>query len=366
MATSGPSAIYIHVPFCPSICPYCAFHVVVYRAQLVDRYLAALEQEIAHYQGVYPDLVVETVFFGGGTPSMLRTEPLARIMSQLRHWRWPENVEVSLEANPVTISLETARELRQMGITRLSLGVQSFSDTVLRFLGRQHDAATARQAFQCFRDAGLVMSLDLMSAVPGQDIDTDLRAALELEPDHISVYTLTPEERTPFANLKIDPDAEAYAFLRTNTLLPQAGYEHYEVSNFARPGRCCRHNLAYWENRLWLGLGPAAAGHLAGQRRINYRLRQYLAAWEESRQWYDDIPLTPQDRLKESMIMGLRLREGVDLERVQQFSGLDPRQVYQREIANLVAAELVELVGKRLRLTERGLWVANRVAQEFV
>ncbi len=367
--------LYVHVPFCPSICPYCDFHVLERRAGMVERYLARIEEEAAWLARTYPtDL--ETVYLGGGTPSFLRgAEMEALVGSVRRHLGWGR-LENTLEINPGTVSGERAAHWRDLGFDRASVGVQSLDDATLRFLGRQHTAAQAREAVQTLTAQGFRVSGDLITAVPGQPLDRDIQGLVELGVGHVSAYTLTVEPGTEFARrgVTVQEDDERAGFERTEALLEARGFARYEISNYALPGQESRHNRAYWQGRTYLGLGPGAAGHYpaghgpaAGEpgllttRRTNPHLHEWLTGAAG-----DPEGIDPEEYVTDALFMGLRLREGLDLADLARRSGLDVRERYARPLARNVARGLLALDGDRLRATPEGWWVLNRVVTDFL
>ena len=367
--------LYVHVPFCPSICPYCDFHVLERRAGMVERYLARIEEEAAWLARTYPT-ELETVYLGGGTPSFLRgAEMEALVGSVRRHLGWGR-LENTLEINPGTVSGERAAHWRALGFDRASVGVQSLDDATLRFLGRQHTAAQAREAVQTLTAQGFRVSGDLITAVPGQPLDSDIRGLVELGVGHVSAYTLTIEPGTEFARrgVTVGEDDERAGFERTEALLEAQGFARYEISNYALPGQESRHNRAYWQGRTYLGLGPGAAGHypaghgpatgepdLLTTRRTNPHLHEWLTGAAG-----DPEGIDPEEYVTDALFMGLRLREGLDLADLTRRSGLDVRERYARPLARNVARGLLALDGDRLRATPEGWWVLNRVVTDFL
>ena len=266
--------LYLHLPFCPSICPYCSFHVERVDRKKMDRFAARLEADL---RDAGPMDALETVYFGGGTPTAFSTTQLEAILDVVdRFVPRPRDCETTMEANPSTLPAEKCRMLRARGINRISLGAQSFDDEVLKTLGRHHSSAAIRVAWEYLRAAGFNnLNLDLIFGVPGQTLETwesTLRAALELKPDHLSCYNLTYEEDTPYMDrlrqgiCHEDDDCNKTMFTRAEDLLSDAGWHHYEISNYARSGFECRHNVAYWTGRDYLGVGPSAVSTVRGKR----------------------------------------------------------------------------------------------------
>ncbi|WP_104991700.1 radical SAM family heme chaperone HemW [Deinococcus sp. NW-56] len=362
--------LYVHVPFCPTICPYCDFHVLTRRAGLVERYLERVEEEAARLADEYP-VDLDTVYIGGGTPSFLRdAEITALVGSVRRHLGWGR-AENTLEINPGTVSPARVALWRDLGFDRASVGVQSLDDATLRFLGRQHDARQAREAVRELVGAGFRVSGDLITAVPGQPLEADIRGLVELGVGHVSAYTLTIEPGTEFARrgVTVGEDDERRGFEETEARLTDLGFSRYEISNYARPGQESRHNLAYWEGRTYLGLGPGAAGHYpAGPggealtlRRTNPHLHDWLTG-----EGGEAEAILPEDYVTDALFMGLRLRAGLDLADLSRRSGVDVRTRYAVPIAANVERGLLVLEGERLRATPQGWWVLNRVVTDFL
>ncbi|WP_457636934.1 radical SAM family heme chaperone HemW [Oceanithermus sp.] len=349
--------LYVHVPFCPTICPYCDFHVLRRTRGSVDAYLNRLEQEAAELFKLYPE-PLETLYVGGGTPSFLRDAELKRLFSLLP-WQSIERAEITLEVNPGTVNQQRLETIKSLGVNRLSIGVQSFDRKTLRFLGRTHDAAASVRTVEMALELGFSVSLDLMLALPGQNVRAELETAAALGVDHVSAYTLQVEPGTPFAlrKLRTDPDAEAAAFAWTRRVLGAAGLRRYEVSNYARPRAESRHNLSYWRMESWGGLGPAAAAHFLNDREgpVSHRTTNPpLPRWLDG-EAPETIELGPLDYAREALMMGLRTREGVSLRHLEGRTGLGLRGPLAASAAELTAAGLLETAEDRLRPTNDGL-----------
>ncbi|UQN07823.1 radical SAM family heme chaperone HemW [Deinococcus sp. QL22] len=372
--------LYVHVPFCPSICPYCDFHVLTRRAGLVEAYLKRIETEAAELAARY-DIDLDTVYLGGGTPSFLRdAEITALVGSVRRHLGWGK-LENTLEINPGTVTPERAALWRGLGIDRASVGVQSLDDATLKFLGRTHDSAQARAAVTTLIDAGFRVSGDLITAVPGQPLEADIAGLVALGVGHVSAYTLTIEPGTEFARrgVTVEEDDERAGFERTEELLTAHGFDRYEISNYARPGQQSRHNLAYWGNRFYLGLGPGAAGHyplakqpvekqgaegeaeLLGQRRTNLHLHEWLTGAQG-----ETLPIDAEEYVTDALFMGLRVQQGISLSDLMQRSGLDVAGRYAKPIKANIKRGLLALEGDTLRATPQGWWALNRVITDFL
>ena len=373
--------LYVHIPFCARKCPYCDFNTYAGLEDLHARYVDALVTEIRRVGEALGRPRVRTVFIGGGTPTVLPPDDLARILEAVRQaFRVDPEAEITCEANPGTVDRSRFRALREAGVNRLSLGAQSFDEAELRFLGRIHTAAEIPQAVEAARAAGFTnINLDLIYGLPGQEPRTwerNLHTALALEPTHVSCYALTVEEGTPLARWvrdgrvpPPDDDLQADLYARAQVILGEAGYQHYEISNWARPGARCAHNLIYWRNEPYLGLGPGAhACDLQRRWWVERAPRAYIqrvhagqttvAGWEE---------ISPAQAMAETMILGLRLlQEGVSRARFRARFGLDPVERYREAVERLSAWGLLEVRADALRLTPRAYAVANRVFLEFL
>ncbi len=353
--------IYVHVPFCRTRCRYCDFYRVGENRPRMEAFLVALAREIEAWRKLHEREVV-TVFLGGGTPSLLAPEEIGAILRHLcDRFRWTDP-EITVEANPSDLDPDRLRALRLAGVNRLSIGVQSFSDRELALLGRRHDAARAAAVVGWARAAGFEnLSLDLMLAIPGQteaSFRRSLERAVELAPDHLSLYLLEVHEGSEMDGLRrsrprLFPGEEAARrrYLATRERLLAAGYEHYEISNFARPGRPARHNLRYWRGEDWLGLGPAAHSSVDGRRFCH---PADLNAWLADPEGVEDLPGDPA---LERLFLGLRLSEGVGPEELAA-AGLGGEEL-ERRLARL--APFVTRSEGRLRLTPEGFLVSNPV-----
>lgn len=362
---SGVRHLYAHLPFCASRCGYCAFVVHVGALGRRDDYLAGLLAEFDGEQGVLGPL--DTVYLGGGTPTLMRPRRLRALMERVGPLLAP-GAEVSIEANPETVDRRALGELRAMGVTRLSLGVQSFRPHLLAALDRQATARQARDAVGCARAAGFTdLSIDLIFGVPGQtpaDLEADLADALALEPDHLSWYELEIKPGSALAGAgtqPVDEDAGADAYQRIVEGLEGAGYRWYETANFARPGHECRHSLAYWGAADYLGVGVGAVSTIAGRRRRNAPgLDGYLRALAGGAAPPRTVEgLDEDDRRRERWMLGLRLDRGMDLD----WSGPPDRP---QALDRLEAAGLIRREGPTLALTRRGRFVQNAILHELM
>ena len=369
--------LYLHIPFCSSICNYCNFNRGLFEPRLKDRYVAALEREI---RSAGRGESADTIFFGGGTPSLLDPTEIARLVGACRDaFNVAADAEVTLETNPETSTTERMMGFRAAGVNRISLGVQSFREPELRRLGRIHSSGRAREAVVEARRAGFDnISLDLMMWLPQQttaDWEESIDALTEVDPDHASLYLL---ELYPNAPLKeemarsgwsLAPDEDAAAmYLWSLERLARADFRQYEISNVARPGRESRHNLKYWQDGEWLGFGCGAHSTRNGVRWKNLSSTEdYIRAVGAGLSVANERRvLTARERLEEALFTGLRLAEGVDIGAVGARYNTDVWATYGQNLAPFVSEGLLKREGSRLRLTRGGMLVANEVMAVFV
>jgi oxygen-independent coproporphyrinogen-3 oxidase len=363
--------VYVHVPFCPTICPFCDFHVLERRAGLVEAYLDELARETDELAPLLAGAPPSTIYLGGGTPSHLREAELARLLGILHDALGAATDETTLEVHPSTASPDRVAAWAALGVDRLSVGLQSTQDDVLRFLGRPHDAATGLRALELALGSGVpTVSVDLITAVPGQDVRIDLERVAASGAHHVSAYTLTIEPGTPFhrAGVAVDPDDEGEALQLASEILGAAGFEQYEVSSHARPGHRSHHNRAYWRSDWWLGLGPGAAAHHPGTtegevalRRTNPPLDRWLTG--ERGEW---TTVDPEDFVHTAVLAGLRPVDGVDLAAVSARAGVDAFAVLEPALSDLVAAGLLDLQGGWLRATDAGRLILDQVTARLL
>ncbi len=381
LARSMPQGAYLHVPFCRHKCHYCDFYSFVDTLDRQDAFVDRLEAELAAAAaGLSPSLrPLETIFIGGGTPTLLRPDRLARMLAAVRrHLPIAADAEWTVEANPETVDAAVAAALAAGGVNRASLGAQSFTPRLLAALERDHRIESVERAMGHLRAAGISnLNLDLIFAVAGSTLGDwihDLEAALALSPRHLSAYGLTYEPNTPLAVkasrgevVPIEQDLEAAMYEHACTRLAAAGFEHYEISNWSMPGAACRHNLLYWRNREWLAFGPSASGHLDGARfKVVPRLGDWLASQGPS-------PLSEVERIGdagrfgEELMLGLRLAEGVGAAWLEERLGrLDPRGERRRAIDAAIADGRLERTGDAVRLTPRGRLLADGLLAEMI
>ncbi len=361
--------LYVHIPFCPKICPYCSFYKEVSDRNKTPAFLDALLAEVDSLRQRF-EVQPRTIFFGGGTPSALSTPQLDYLLRGLKtRLDLSALTEWTLEMNPATVSLEKAALLRGLGVNRISMGVQSWDPALLKTLGRVHDREQAERSYRILREAGFDnVNLDLIFGVPGQSMrqwrDT-LRQTIEMGPQHISAYCLTYEEDTEyFRQLQIgshrpDDEHDADLFDQTMADLVEAGYEQYEISNYARPGRECRHNLAYWLGDDYLGIGPSAFSTVGLERWQN---QPDAAGYSEKIRRGDSAvsfheALDPATKLAERIMFSLRTNRGVSRSEVA---------AWPEEVATFTDRGLMESRDSRLVLTRRGRMVADHIAEAFI
>jgi oxygen-independent coproporphyrinogen-3 oxidase len=375
-------SLYVHVPFCASRCPYCDFATAPATSALRGRYLRALEAEIVREGAALGRPRVATAFFGGGTPSLLEPDEIAALGAAISAAFDFRPDEVTFEANPATLDRARLEAWRALGTTRVSLGAQSFSSRALAALGRTHTPEDIAPAVAAARSIGLDVSLDLIFGRPDEpdgEWRADLDAAIGLEPDHISAYplelALEPEEgganwggggwptierwRTAAAAAQPDDDGQADRYELASEVLRSAGYRHYEIANWARPGNECRHNLVYWRNGEWLGVGTGAHSHLAGQRsRHPGAVLEYVSRIERG---LGRIPDDGADLAVDTAILALRLDEGLDLAAYAVRFGAPARARVDAALSGLDRTGVLERRGDRVALSDRGRFVANDV-----
>lgn len=375
MTPPPPLGLYGHVPFCSSTCDFCAFYQVAPKAGDIKNYLAGIRREI---DLVPPGRRAETIFWGGGTPGLLTAGALEELGGEfLRAAGGPVN-EWSIELAPSSVKADKLAALKKMGVTRVSMGIQSFDEPTLDALGRQHSPEQIYRAWNLIREAGFPSAnLDLIFAIPGQDEERwtkDLAEAARLAPDHISTYCLTFEEDTALfiklakGEYKPDPEREAALYRRTWAFLADAGFVQYEVSNFSRPGHACIHNLNTWRMHEWLGYGPAAASQFSGRRFQNpadlARWLDGLTSGEPVREQVVD--LTPEILFSDALGFGFRLNEGVNVAEAAARFGVTPDTKTLRLLETLTEEKLLVRDGDTLRVTDDGRLVADAIAAQLL
>lgn len=375
------SGLYVHVPFCFHKCHYCDFYSITHQSEdrmnaFVDRILREAEM----WRNDAPPLIPRTIFFGGGTPSLLPIESMRRLLIGLRDRIDLSNVdEWTVEVNPATAEVEYCRMLRELGVTRLSFGAQSFDRGELKMLERHHDPADVPRSVDIARSAGFKrINVDLIFGVPGQSMRSwmnSLDAALQLQTPHISCYALTYEPNTPMAVKKrmgtiqaIEESLELEMLKETRSRLRNENLPPYEISNFARLGDACRHNLLYWDGGSYVGLGPSASSHVHGSR---WKNRGHLGDWERAID-ANELPITDAEtledsrRLREHAMLRLRLTDGINRADFAARWNVDPITVFADPITRYAHANLLSVTSDAIVLTEEGIAVADAIAAEFL
>ncbi len=371
-----PKAAYVHVPFCVHRCGYCDFTLVARRDDLMGDYLEALETDLQTLGEPQP---VETLFLGGGTPTHLPPRELERLLTIVREWFPLEReAEFSVEANPAGLSEEKIRILADAGVNRVSLGVQSFDDKVLKFLERDHRESEILLAVERLKKYLANISLDLIFGVPGQSLETwraTLQQAKELKPAHLSTYGLTFEKGTAFWNrlskggiVRTPENLEREMYAAAMDDLAADGFEQYEISNFARPGFRCRHNETYWQSLPYFGFGPGAARYLNGRREMNHRS---VTTWIKrvragESPIMDAEELCNEDRARELCVLGLRTCAGINRREFETRTGYPLESLAADAIHRHLKIELLEQTATHLRLTREGRFVADTVVADFL
>ena len=376
------AGVYLHIPFCRSRCSYCDFATGMYEGELADRYVKSLVEEINRWGEVDSPSAVDTIYFGGGTPSLLTPSQIERILKAVRdRFQLIDGAEVTIELNPgdggtsAAAKQETMREFRRLGINRASFGAQTFDDRELKQLGRTHSSTDIPATFQQLRVAGFEnISFDLIAGLPDQTLSgwqRNLDEALKLRPDHLSLYLLDVHEGTPLADQirsgmrpKPDDDLAGEMYQLMLDKVSAAGYQHYEISNFCLPGFASRHNTKYWAGAPYYGFGCSAHSYDGARRRwANERdTAKYAGLIEHQRSpVVERTDLNEEDARSESIFLGLRLMRGLDLQSYRLRFGTDLRDEYNSELARLRDAGLIEIDGGLMRLTKRGALLSNEV-----
>jgi len=375
--TGQPLALYVHWPFCVSKCPYCDFNSHVRASIDQDEWRAALLADLAHEAALLPDRRLRSIFFGGGTPSLMDPVTAEAIITSARNlWDASEDLEVTLEANPNSAEAEKFADLARAGVNRISLGLQSFDDRSLAFLGRAHSADEGLKALESAQNAVDRVSFDLIYALPGeteQAWDANLNRAIGLGTEHLSLYQLTIEPGTRFATMvamhefePLDMDRSATLFELTQERAANAGIPAYEISNHARSGAESRHNLSYWRYQDYAGVGPGAHGRRLGMRTVRHKKPENFlsAVSRNSHGISEEEVLTTQEATNEALVMGLRLAEGIEPELLSiRFGG--QAIVAETAVSRMVGHGLLERDGSRLRTTPAGRLLLDSILAEI-
>ena len=376
-----PLGLYIHIPYCIHKCGYCDFNSHPIKHDEMDHYIDALVAEMKHYAKTYSNTnIIKTIFLGGGTPTTLTVCQLERILKEcLKELIVAPDAEITIEANPATIDIEQMKSIRQAGYNRISIGVQSFDKTELKLLDRAHGPEEVHSTIDCARKAGFDnLSLDLMFAIPNQSLsswESNLDKALEKNPEHLSTYNLTIEQGTAFSKLQthgklIMPENEHQLELYKKTIerLTKRGFHHYEISNFARQGKECKHNIAYWENTNTLGLGAGASSYINGTRFKNINLpAHYIRQVKDKKTAIEHTEtLEPRQAMGEAIMLGLRLLKGISIHQFERRFQVSFIDLFKNIINALKEKELILIKDDYLRLSPKGLFLADSVILEFI
>lgn len=380
--SQAPKHVYVHIPFCSRKCFYCDFNVFVWQGDSwVEQYLDALEQEMKLRIEVNPPQMVDTIYIGGGTPTILTPKQLERLLAMLQTYfpNRSNQYEMTMEVNPGTLTAEKCEVLLRYGVNRLSIGVQSFNNQLLTKIGRQHTVEEALNCIQMARRQGFEnISIDLIYGLPEQsmeDVKKDLEIVRSLHIEHLSAYNLRVEEQTIFylwqqqQRLKLPPeDLEVDMYHYIIHTLEEMGIKQYEISNFARTGHESKHNLAYWLNREYYGIGAGAHGYIERVRYENVGpLRKYMKSVQAGLPIFEQHHVTDQERMEEMLFLGLRLNEGIRYQRFDQEWGEGSLQrIYHKEIADLVHLGLLEQDEIGIRLAPQGRLLSNEVFTRFL
>lgn len=368
--SSPPLSLYIHIPFCLSRCGYCSFFSLPYSARALDKYLVMLHKELQLYRS-YLNKPLSSIYFGGGSPSLLSNDHINGILSQLT---WAEDAEISIEINPIQITAQYIDKLKQSPINRVSIGLQSMNNSQLKWLDRRHKADDMLFRMELCRNAGFDnISLDFMYGLPNGeigDVISNLEAYMMLNPEHISAYLLCLDEGCARHKQGIDmPDDDRLEaeYSKLCEVITANGYNQYEISNFAKPGKESRHNLAYWNSNSYLALGASASGWMPP---IRYRnddsLDAYYLGVEQGLRFPNAENCDAQRQEEDFMMMGLRLIKGIDLELYKQRFGRELLDMYGKQVDKLKQIGMLELEGNHLRLSRAGLFVSNSVIAELI
>ena len=389
--------LYLHIPFCVRKCAYCDFLSHTPEKGEIEAYVKALKEEIASYENVFDSCQVSTIFFGGGTPSLLTAEQMKEILDGVRtYFRLEDTAEITMELNPGTATRENLIGYRSAGVNRLSIGLQSIHDKELKMLGRIHDYQTFLNTYQGAREAGFEnINVDLISAIPGQSVESweeSLRTVVGLNPEHLSAYSLIIEEGTPFYELYGDENQETgqihgkkqreeklpseeeerLMYERTREILAECGYHQYEISNYAKPGYECRHNLGYWERVPYLGLGVGASSL------IRYREKEYRFRHMPEVEEYIKLAGTPeklirepeevdrQAQIEEFMFLGLRKCQGIGKAEFRKRFGVPIEEIYGDILQKQEGQGLIRIEAERISLTKRGMDLSNYVFAQYL
>ena len=373
--------LYIHIPFCFSKCPYCDFFsIATYNKQLKSVYLSALKNEMMIYSYHFPQIEVQSIYLGGGTPSTLSGSQISHLIHYChQQFKINENIEITIESNPASFDLQKAQTIYRSGIDRLSLGIQSFDDAVLKTIGRIHNSQDALKAYEIARKAGFKnINVDLMFGLPNQSLDLFQRSlvkAVHLNPDHISIYALSIAPNTPYGKLlqkgklNLPSDNVEYNMYKSAICyLTDNGFEQYEISNFAKPNKQCWHNKIYWKNKSYLGIGAGATSYIEGNRFTNFNdLLHYLSFLS-----YHILPiktsenLSPRQEMAETVILGLRMMDGISNQSFYDRYKIPLETIFNKQLKHLCQQGLLHYDNQYYYLSKKGIYLANNVFMEFL
>ncbi len=377
---SAPKAVYIHIPFCTNKCHYCDFNSYVLKGQPVMAYLHALEREMERTVSSLPPEQIRTIFVGGGTPTVLTPEQMEFFLNLVKTY-FPyqkDEIEFTMEANPGTTDADKLEVMKAGGVNRISLGVQSFDNTLLHRIGRIHNTDDVYRSLELAKKAGFTnLSIDLMFGLPGQTLEAlehSVNEALRLDLQHYSIYGLKVEEHTLFHTLfqknelplpEEEDEVKMFEFIM-NTL-KRDGYEQYEISNFARPGYASKHNTIYWHNESYYGLGAGAHGYARGVRHVNAKAVQaYIDATNEQLPYIENNLISVEEAMEDFMMVGLRMLKGITYEHFREQFGLELDRVFGDSLQRMVRKGLLEKVEAGYRLSSQGIFLGNEVFGEFI
>jgi oxygen-independent coproporphyrinogen III oxidase len=371
------AGLYLHIPFCKQACHYCDFHFSTNQSRKNDL-CKSIAKEIELQKHYLTNSNLTSIYFGGGTPSLLSSEEIGLLMAAInRNFDVNASAEITLEGNPDDLTKKKLKVLCETGINRLSIGIQSFDDSVLKFLNRAHNAASAFSCLENARSAGFNnISLDLIYAIPGQDRNAwkkNIQTAIDLTPEHVSAYSLTIEEKTTFGNrlrkgklIPVDEETAASDFELLISMLTKAGYEHYEVSNFCKPGYYSKHNSSYWKQENYLGVGPGAHSYNGESRQHNIANNAgYQKSLAELKVPYEIEVLTKENKVNEFIFTTLRTHWGCDLRKLKDKLDYDLFHANSDYIHNLVDRQLASLDRDILKLSSKGMLLADKIASDF-
>jgi oxygen-independent coproporphyrinogen-3 oxidase len=380
MSPMTKTGLYIHVPFCSSKCNYCDFNSYAGRLDVAENYFEALKKEIELYANTIRDNLIDTIFIGGGTPSCVNQKYISEVLNLCKlKFNISETCEISTESNPGTLDIEKLTAYRRSGINRISIGLQAYQSKLLKYLGRRHSTDDFITSVELAKKAGFInINADVIFGIPGQTMEDwveTLKVLVELDITHISAYSLKIEEGTKFGDMlesgeltQVEDELDRNMYHYAIDFLKENGFMQYELSNFAKEGYQCKHNLTYWKCVDYLGLGAGAHSLLEGERFSNkYTIESYINSIEKGLKPVEEsYKLEFSDRVSEYMFLGLRLNQGVNNSEFKKLFGQDMFNMYEESFKELQQKKLIEICGERVSLTPLGLDLANQVFMKFV